>query len=192
MMKILERFLDKIDRILNKKIISEKGEKVAAQLMPLFAEQSEGIISIAEAAKSEKVFTEQDEGELFRELTFFFIYIIDKIAIQYLGEQKRNVFMDALRKKVFKILSKNFLSKILDVDNFLISMCNERLQEYSKYKGLVLEDAQETGKTLYWEFSQKIGILCGLEKHGVFIPIVEKRLLTTVVGLKNMLKKYLV
>ncbi len=175
-------------------VLIEKAKALAPLLVDLISEYTKSLFEELKKEKERKI-DDEKIGEVFFEMALFNRHYVDRIAFQYLGAEKRNVFMDALvigfgddllghneigidgkcmmhrsHYLPHDLLGHNESS--IDVAQFRYSITEtyrERQQEYAKYKRSVPEKNVSAKDTLFWEFGKKTAGILGLEMDAFVI-----------------------
>ena len=154
-------------------ILIEKAKAVSPFVVTLVIEDTKSLFQQLEKDKERKV--DRDKfGAVFLEMALFYLHFVDRIAFQYLGAERRNIFIDALFVEIKEALSRIHESGI-DAMQFRSTFgdaYNERQVEYGKYKKLFAEKDEGTKDTLFWEFGKKIAGIFGSEMDIIVIMYV--------------------
>ncbi len=125
----------------------------------------------------------QNEAIYFETL-FFALNVLDSLVFQFLGDNKRNIFMDSIFQTICDGLS--IANKLSEID--FISGLNKSQDEYGKFKLLCPEKDSKTLKdTFCWEFAKKI-----VTEHGdgnpASITMIHLRALNLIINLQDALE----
>lgn len=169
--KIWKQFEGKIN---TEEVIIEKAEALVMPLVAVVKENTNELL--LEIGKCLHIkFKDDFGGEVLIEMMLFFLHLIDRVALKFLGSDKRGIFVNVLFKEVLKFYCGSCPDKTAP-DGFagmIINMFNERQKEYWKYKKWFPEENEGTKDTLFWEFSKKIANICRLEMNIIPILLVQ-------------------
>lgn len=152
-------------------------EKAKALTMPLVIVVKENTNELLlEISKHLHIkFKDDFGGELVIEMMFFFLHLIDRVAFKFLGQDKRDAFVNALFEEALNFYSRPHPDKVAP-DGFsgmFVTMFNERQKEYWKYKKWFPEENERTKDTLFWEFGKKFAHICGLKMNVIPILLIQ-------------------
>ena len=119
------------------------------------------------------------------EIVVFYMHMVDRLAFQYLGPYRREVFADRLNIAVIKefLCSRNKEVDAAEFAEHLKDAYNRRQREYAQYKDLIPMKDQPPKGTLFWEFSS---ILFGFMDDSNPATLVSLYLFTIDVSLELM------
>lgn len=166
-------------------VLIEKAKALAPLLVDLISEDTKSLFEELKKEKERKI-DDEKIGEVFFEMALFNRHYVDRIAFQYLGAEKRNVFMDALvidfgDDLLGQMHRSHYLPHVLlgqnesgiDEAQFRFSLTEKyrkRQQEYAEYNKRSVPEKNESAKdTLFWEFGKKTAGVLGLEMDAFLI-----------------------
>lgn len=150
-------------RVNTDEVLVEKAKALALFLLSFGAKCTKNLFEILKKDKERPKVDDEKIGVVFGEIVIGYLCVVDRLAFQYLGAEKRNIFQDALLIKASEELSKSFGGK----KDFLIDAYNERQIEYAGYKKFFPEKNEGAKNTLFWEIGKKIGKI--LESEDIVI-----------------------
>lgn len=109
-------------------------------------------------------------GVVYLEMVIFYLHLVSRFALQFLGAEKRSTFVDVLLIEVRELLSRTFESG-LEAEPFrngFATPWNAREIEYGNYK-FFPEKGEPSKDTLFWEFPKKIAAMVGSENNALVI-----------------------
>ncbi len=146
----------------SEEVLIEKAKLFAAVLLDWLKESVNDLVGRAskDNQKAEGVY-----GQVFFELVLFSLHYTDRIASEFLSENGRKTFMDALATETQEMLLQaqpdEEARKMTSL--LFITRYDERQKEYSNYKFSGEKEGGLNG-TLFWEFEKKVSTLLGFEE----------------------------
>lgn len=140
-------------------VLIEKAKAVAPLLDDLITESTQHLFSVLKEERGDTI-DQEKFSEVYFEIALFYVHLIDRIAFQYLGPEKRIVFIESVCDEYLEITNKDFMTYNNDVNaaefrTLFLDSLNERQLEYGTYKMSTEKDEALAG-TVLWEFGKKI------------------------------------
>ena len=156
-------------------VLLEKAEALSPVVVALAKHDTKSLLQLLERDLGTKI-GDDKFGKVFFEIAIFYLHFTDTKAFQYLGPERRSVFINALNPNVGVGVMEELLNiienTIIVSDRFYYSFggtYNERQVEYSKCKSLL---PQRDGRghfifddSKHWKLGEKVAEILGLEMN---------------------------
>lgn len=139
------------------KTLSEKARVLAPFLIGMGAENANSLF--AELRGKQHLNIDDGKiGEVFVEVVFFYLHYVDRIAMTFLGLEKRNTFFLNLFTHIEGVLTKVYDGEVnaSQFYNEFITVYAERQEEYGKYEKMLPEKDDGYKETLLWGVAQRV------------------------------------
>lgn len=146
--------------------MTQKAEKLAEWILGQMQSDSASLLKAVMDGKFDLTDTKialKDEtiGQVIHEFLFLDFHLADLYVYEMLGAERES-FEKYTIEKVLRDMG-------VEMDDMFISIYNNRIQEYSKYKKLLADKNEPFTGTLFWEFGKRISsLIYGTPDH-VFI-----------------------
>ena len=160
-------------------VLKEKAKNLSQLIIVLSSMMTQMLIKGCKKDKKCKwEYAAERESEILETLSnetlFFFIHFIDRMAVEYLGQNKGRVFLDALIPNIVEDFSRINKKDAGETKDTFVAAYNNRQKEYSKYEMAKSDKDEGYHGVLIWEFGEKVSkIINGTPELNVISLVVK-------------------